>query len=154
MGARGPLKLPPQLAVVPAERGQAEETMHTRLSPAAPEPPESLPEDARPWWESVVSALDEAGLVGRCDAATLELALRHYMAAVKASDELLALAAVAVWDEKNGRLAKHPSSQVFRDHSTAFLAFAKELGLTFVSRARVPTGDKGDGDGAGRTPFG
>jgi phage terminase small subunit len=48
-------------------------------------------------------------------------------------------------DDKNERDMKNPASQVFRDHSTAFLEFAKQLGLSFVSRARV-TMSKGESD--------
>lgn len=72
--------------------------------------------------------------------------MRHYAAAVKASNALMRTP-VTQKDNKNDRAMKNPASQVFRDHSTAFLEFAKQLGLTFVSRARVDLGDKGATDG-------
>lgn len=89
----------------------------------------------------MVSALDEAGLLARCDGPALELALRHYKAAVQASDELSAAGSVTVEDRQQGRQAKHPADQTFRGQSLAFLEFAKQLGLTFVSRARTQIPD-------------
>ena len=42
---------------------------------------------------------------------------------------------------------KNPASQVFRDHSTAFLEFAKQLGLSFAAPARTTATKEEDGDG-------
>lgn len=138
------LKLPPALSAV---RGKRSETAHSKLSVTKPPKPEGLPEDLSALWDSTVDALDEAGLITAVDGPTLELALRHYMAAAAASDDLLA-GGSTLHDDKNERDMKNPASQVFRDHSTAYLEFAKQLGLSFVSRARVSMakGDAEDGN--------
>jgi len=138
------LKLPPTLRTV---RGGEKpiETMHSRLSLTRPSKPTGLPDALSDVWDSTVDALDEAGLLAAVDGPTLELALRHYLSAVKASDDLLSSGST-MYDEKNEREMKNPASQVFRDHSTAFLEFAKQLGLSFVARARVATAKADAGD--------
>lgn len=147
MGARGPLKLPSHLQAVPAASEPS--TAADTVKPVMPEKPAALPERVSQMWDEVGSALDESGLIARCDGPVLELALRHYMVAAAASDDLSD--EPRVWDEKNERWAKNPSSQVFRDHSTAFLDYAKQLGMTFVARARTPV--KGDESGGEVNPF-
>ena len=150
MGARGPLKLPPTLRVVhPGE--QADATAHTAMQPARPERPKGLPVELHALWDEIVDDLDKAGLIARCDGPALELALRHFLAARRASNVLMRQALVQD-DRAHGRKVKHPASQVFKDHSAAFLEFAKQLGLTFVARARVPLDDKGAGGNDGN-PF-
>jgi len=131
------LKLPPTLRSVRTGEKPIE-TMHSLLSPTRPLKPSGLPEDLSGTWDSTVDALDEAGLLAAVDGPTLELALRHYLSAVQASDDLIA-GGSTTYDQKNERQMKNPASQVFRDHSTAFLEFAKQLGLSFVARARVTT---------------
>lgn len=138
------LKLPASVqAVAPGE--ERVETMHSKLRPTRPTKPEGLVGELSDAWDEIVDALDEAGLLAQVDGPALELALRHFLVARKASEELL-LEGPSVYDEKNEREMKHPASQVFRDHSTAFLEYAKQLGLSFVARARV-TVPKGAGDG-------
>lgn len=145
MGARGPvskLKLPPKLRLVSDQTPDAS-SMNATLRPTAPAKPEDLPAELSVLWDEVVTDLDNAGLIAHVDGMALELALRHYLAAVKASEDLLA-SGPTTYDDKNQRVMKNPSSQVFRDHSTAFLEFAKQLGLSFVSRARVTVGKESD----------
>ncbi|MGY4859517.1 phage terminase small subunit P27 family [Cryobacterium sp. AP23] len=125
-------------------------SMHSRISPTQPTKPADLPEAVSAMWDTLAQQLDDAGLIAAVDGATLELAIRHYLAAVKASDDLFENGPTT-YDAKNDREMKNPASQVFRDHSTAFLQFAKELGLSFVARARVSM-SKEDADGAGN-PF-
>ncbi|MDT0270573.1 phage terminase small subunit P27 family [Streptomyces sp. DSM 44915] len=137
------LKLPPHLKSVDGGQSTAGPTLADAAKPAAPEKPASLPAAVSEAWDVIVPALDEVGVLARCDGPALELALRHYVTAVAASDDVVA--EPRLWDEKNGRPMKNPSSQVFRDHSTAFLEYAKQLGLTFVSRARAPKPDEGAG---------
>lgn len=143
------LKLPPTVRTTHAGE-KPEDTMHTKLRPTAPFKPEDLIGDLSDLWDEIVPALDEAGLVTAVDGPAIELALRHFYVARQASEQLI-MDGPTVYDEKNERTAKNPASQVFRDHSTAFLEFAKQLGLSFVSRARVNT--SGDGDGDTRNPF-
>lgn len=150
MGARGVLKLPNHLQPVPDKDAKPSSVADT-AKPVMPDKPEGLPEQLADLWDEVGSALDENGLIARCDGPTLELALRHFVTARKASDELLDAEAVQLRDEKNDRPMKHPASQVFRDHSTAFLEFAKQLGMSFAARARIPA--KGDDGGGEENPF-
>lgn len=151
MGARGQLKLPSHLRAVPAD-SDAPATVADRIKPIAPDRPKTLPASLYSMWDEIVGALDELGLLTRADAPALELALRHYSAALKASDELVDLSSMAVMDDKNDRLMKHPAHQVFKDHSTAFLEFAKQLGLTFVARARTVAPKEPEG-GDQKNPF-
>lgn len=152
MGTRGPvsqLKLPPKLRIV-SDKTPDQTSAQSKVRPSAPEMPANLPESLQGLWTQLVDELDDAGLISSVDGPTLELALRHYAAAVAASDELLDGGATA-YDEKNERTMKNPASQVFRDHSTAFLEFAKQLGLSFTARARTTVAKEAD-DGAGN-PF-
>jgi P27 family predicted phage terminase small subunit len=139
------LKLPP--TVRPVRAGEkVEATAHSKVSATRPDRPESLPESLTELWDYIVEQLDTAGLLAGVDGPAIELALRHFAAARAASDELLTNGPTS-YDEKNERTMKNPASQVFRDHSTAYLEFAKQLGLTFVARARVPMDNGGqDGD--------
>lgn len=138
------LKLPPNLRGI-RDTETVADTMNAKLSPTKPVKPESLPGEISELWDSLSEKLDEAGLLAAVDGPTLELAIRHYLAAVKASDDLLSGGSTS-YDSKNDREMKNPASQVFRDHSTAFLEFAKQLGLSFVARARTAV-PKGDADG-------
>lgn len=145
MGARGPvseLKLPPKLRLV-TDKTPDTSSAQSMVRPSAPEMPAGLPENLRDLWSKLVSELDDAGLISSVDGPTLELALRHYAAAVAASEELLSGGATE-FDHKNQRTMKNPASQVFRDHSTAFLEFAKQLGLSFAARARTTVTKEAD----------
>lgn len=156
MGARGPLKIPSHLSAVPDPAGgtvgKPEVTAAAAVGGGRPQKPKSMPAAASRMWDQIVDDLEDTGLLAKCDAATLELALRHYALAVRASNSIMR-ASVIQKDHKNKREMKHPASQVFHAHSSAFLEYAKQLGLTFVSRARTPFGDQEGGTGDG-SPFG
>lgn len=146
MGARGPLSRSLKIvgATGPADDEEAT-TLADELAPGAPEKPEGMPEPEDKLWDALVPELDKLGLVCTVDGLTVDLALRHYLAARRASEELAQAAGVSLHDEKNGRLQKHPAETVFRLHSDAFLKYAGQLGMTFVSRARLQArGDDGD----------
>lgn len=152
MGTRGPvsqLKLPPKLRLVTDKKADTT-SAHSKVSLSRPTKPAGLPDLVSDMWDTLAQQLDDAGLIAAVDGATLELAIRHYLAAVQASDDLMANGS-SMYDDKNERSMKNPASQVFRDHSTAFLQFAKELGLSFVARARVSMA-KEEADGTGN-PF-
>ena len=152
MGARGPLKLvapSPDPSVAPKPGGP--DTAASLIVPSAPDKPGKLPDEVSELWDMLVESLDKAGMIARCDGPTLELALRHFVAARVASDEII-YGSATMHDDKNDRPMKNPTSQIFHNHSTAFLEFAKQLGLTFVARARTPIRtDEGRDDG---NPFG
>lgn len=146
MGARGPLKL----AKVGAE-GPAEETAATVLKPSRPKKPAGLPATVGTAWDQAVEALDEAGMLAACDGPTLDLAMRHYALALQAARKLQR-DGVQIYDDKNKRWAKHPASQVFRDHSAMFIEYAKLLGLAYGIRARLKPPESGHGQD--ENPFG
>lgn len=142
MGARGQLKLPPNLKIVAPER-KTEATAAESTSPGRPTKPDDLPNRAVPLWDELVEALDHAGLLARVDGPALELALRHYVVAVASSDELLSGDELPV----HGRWV----SQRFRDHSMAFAEYMRQMGLSFAARARVPAGT--ETPGGAENPF-
>ena len=138
MGARGPLKIAKHLAVVP------EGSVAADVAPRAPKKPAAVEGDGElsGLWDDLVPELDQMGLLAPSDGPALELALRHFLMARKAS---VAVVEVAVHDHHNGSEKKNPAEAVFRAESEMFLKYAQQLGLTFVSRARTPA--KGDADG-------
>ena len=149
MGARGPLKIVSSLhSVASATAG----TAAAEVPAVAPLKPQAVTDDQvlSDLWDQIVPQLDAAGLLAPSDAPAVELALRHFRAARAASDELAAGTAT-VWDAKNERPMKNPAEVVFRSESLAFLEFAKQLGMTFVSRARTPAA--GGGEDADGNPF-
>src|SRR5690606_31537294 len=136
MGERGKLKLPPHLRAVDGDASDAPGTLAEAVKPVAPSKPEGLPDAVSVAWEEIVPALGEVGVLARCHGAALELALRHYVPAVGACDDVIDEA--RLYDDKHDRPMKDPSSEVFRDHSAAFLEYAQQIGLTSVSRAGAP----------------
>jgi P27 family predicted phage terminase small subunit len=149
VGARGVLKLPNHLKPVQDPEAKPNSVADT-ARPMMPAKPEQLPPRVSELWDEIGAALDDNGLIAACDGPTLELALRHYLAAVAAADDLGE--APRLYDDKNERPMKNPSSQVFRDHSTAYLEYAKQLGMAFAARARIPA-QKGDDGGGEENPF-
>lgn len=147
-GRRGPLKIvSPLRSVESAVKGSAAAVAPAR-APRMPDAVEADAELSRLWGE-IVPELDAAGLVSPSDGAAIEMCLRHFRAARAASDEL-AEGDATTWDAKNGRPMKNPAEVVFRSESLAFLEYAKQLGMTFVTRARTPMA-KGADDGG--NPF-
>lgn len=148
MGARGKLKLPAHLSVVES----ADET-----PTVADQTPLGRPEHPAGWvevdeaalaelWDQYARELDEAGLLAKCDGMTLELALRHFLAARQASDAL-ADSDILV-PGREGEVKKNPAGAEFRSQSTAFLEYAKQMGMSFAARARIQLrpddGEQGD----------
>ena len=94
-------------------------------------------------WDTIVPELWNAKVTSRIDWPSLELMIRHFHAARMASDDLN-LGEPTVWDEAHNRPMKNPSEVVFRSESMAFMAYAREMGMTFASRARVPSAPVAD----------
>lgn len=151
MGTRGPLPDLKLMSVAdPAGPAPDATTMAERTKAKRPEKPPHMPAAASRMWDQIVDELEEAGLIAAFDAPTLDLALRHYALAVKASNSVMR-AAVVQHDKKNNRTMKHPAATVFAQHSAAFIEYSKLLGLNFSARARLPIAEMGaDND----SPFG
>ncbi len=152
VGERGKLKLPAHLAAVPdLESPDTAAEIAPKvapLKPAAVGDYEALSE----LWDLVVPQLDATGLVSPADGPAIELALRHFLIARVAADELTKGDEPSVtMTDRDGDVRKHPSEAVFRAESEMFLKYANALGMTFVSRARTPAARGGD-DGEGN-PF-
>lgn len=136
MGARGRLKL------APIGESQIDETTAAAMvAPETPEKPTGLPLDVAELWDEIVPVLAEAGLLCEADSMTIEMALRHFSLARRASNELIEQGIVVEDRRHGGQAAKSPKAQILKDNSAAFLEYAKQLGLSFAARSRM----KGDG---------
>lgn len=82
-------------------------------------------------WNEIVPEMEEMGWLTEIDTASLALMIRHYAAALDAS-ERLADEGPTIFGEREEK--KHPADMVFRAQSTAFLAYAREQGMTLRSR--------------------
>ncbi len=154
-GTRGPIATPTHLKLAPdatvdEEKAAPRSVAELPATRSRPELPAGMTVTEVRLWEQLVDALDKAGLIGGCDGLTVEMAVRHYAAAV-AAHKRLKREGVTIYDEKNQRHAKNPASYVFKEHSEAFRAYAGMLGLSFAARARIAvperTGGIGDSDG-------
>lgn len=143
MGARGRLKLAPAGEAV-ADANSAAAMVEAR----EPDKPSGLPLEISELWDELVPVLSEAGLLSEADGMTLEMALRHFSMARRASNEMID-AGIVVEDKRHGgQEAKSPKAQIFKDNSQAFLEYAKQLGLSFAARSRINVeGGKDDEEG-------
>jgi P27 family predicted phage terminase small subunit len=138
MGTRGPLKIPKHLQAVPS--GPAAQTVAERVTPSAPPRPPGFPDDPEliELWDAIVPELDRAGLLTRADGPTIELALRHFLAARQAGDALASGKVVLDDPAHGGTAKKNPAGAEMRSQSQLFLEYAKQLGMSFAARARMP----------------
>ena len=90
-------------------------------------------EDFRELWQEIVPDLVANGLVTKADVPAIALMIRHYHAALAASDEL---AEVGPTVEGRYEDKKNPAEVVFRSQSMSFAAYARELGMTLGARVR------------------
>ena len=140
-GSRGPLKIVSQLRPIGEVMEGTAAAEVPALAPAKPEDVQLDPElDAL--WDSVVPQLDAAGLVTVADGLAVEMCLRH---AVMARQAFRQVGGEVMVDGEDGP-KKNPAEVVFRQESDAFLKYAQQLGMTFVSRARTPAVKKDDAD--------
>lgn len=144
IGARGNLKI-----VAETAKPETEGTAAAEVPKIAPPKPAAVAasEELSEMWDEIVPQLDRAGLVAPSDGPVIEMCLRHFLAARIASDDFLA-GTPTMWDAKNARYMKNPSEVIMRSESMAFFEYAKQLGMTFLSRARTKVSgvDGGDDD--------
>lgn len=149
MGVRGPLKLPKHLTAVPDRPNTGGDTLADRTRPSAPPKPAGWSDEDNATlsalWDEVTGQLDAVGLLAQCDGLTLELALRHFLAARQASDALADSDVIVKDTAHGGGPKKNPAGAEMRSQSLAFLEYAKQLGMSFVARARIPAKDDDDG---------
>lgn len=84
-------------------------------------------------YRTLFGVLNQRRVMTRGDSIAFLTMFRHYEAAQRAQEEMLKR--MVVTDER-GLLRKSPMAQVFKDHSSMFLRYAVEFGLTPSSRAR------------------
>ena len=133
MGARGQLKLvDEEIAAVTLKGSMAEKLRGaTHL-----EKPDGIRSNERmeEIWDWIVPKLVTAGLAHEMDSLTVELAVRHYVHAIDASDRLLKEDILLPGRNEDKR---NPLETVFRNESMSFLQYVKQLGLSFGSRVRL-----------------
>lgn len=149
MGARGPLKLVAGGSAPEAPTNSAAAV----VSPEAPPMPAIIKKDKelKTLWEEIVPELDKAGLVSRADAMSIAMAIVHFRAAMMAYQELAEADSVMSPGrdhDPDDYVKKNPAEHVLRLESSAFLEYAKQLGMTWMSRARttIPKGESGSGN--------
>lgn len=128
----------PQLRIVGGteEHQLPNPTATGRVRPSAPLAPADLPEAGRELFHALAAELDAAGLVAQVDAPMLALAIRAYLLAVEASDEVLRDGSVSTGSM--GQPVSHPGLAAFAQQAKVFADLGRSLGLSFGSRARIP----------------
>lgn len=133
MGARGQLKLVDEEVAAVTLKGSMAEKLRgaTHL-----EKPDGIRSNERmeEIWDWIVPKLVAAGLAHEMDSLTVELAVRHYVHAIDASDRLLKEDILIPGRDEDKR---NPLETVFRNESMSFLQYVKQLGLSFGSRVRL-----------------
>lgn len=146
MGAGGPLRVVAGGGVV-----QVVDSVASEVPARAPEIPAGVRADPEllAAWEETVPGLDATGLVTDADGPAIEQMLRHLVASRRAwrtfMDE-----GIQIMGE-NGTMKKNPCEAIFRAESAAFLEYAKQLGATWMARARTTASGRGEGKSA--NPF-
>jgi P27 family predicted phage terminase small subunit len=137
------------VAIADATKGSAA----SRVSALAPAKPKGIAddEDLSQMWDEIVPELDKAGLLSTADIMTVEVAIRHLRTIRDMSDELHREGIEipnGERDEESGYQPskKNPAEMAFRVHSEKFLDLAKQLGMTWMARARtaVPEENRGN----------
>ena len=82
----------------------------------------------------VAPVLRKAELLTDADLPAFEMMTAHFAIAQEAA---ACIRAIGFTTYKTGRGRKRPITQVFRDNSTAFRAYAVEFGMTPSSRSRI-----------------
>src|SRR4051794_29975100 len=100
-GSRGPLRIPRQhLQSVPDSDSDETPSLGDKVPSKAPAKPEHLDVgELGTLWDELVGHLDRYGIVTELDGLAIELALRHYVAARAASEQLAEADSVAIVDE-------------------------------------------------------
>lgn len=150
MGARGPLKVVGGTGTVSVPESAA-----SVVQPEAPRKPAGVAADKElsELWDEIVPDMDRAGLLTPTDAPTLEVMLRHLLMVRMAHREVLKTGTVVVPATDDGVEKKHPAEAVLRMESAFFLDYAKQMGATWMARARTASATPA-GEGQSGNPFG
>ena len=104
-------------------------------APVAPPMPDDLAPKARAFWEHTVPQLEKLGLATEVDGPALELLSVHYAVAVEAARLIEEQGIMAKGRHRQD--IKHPALQTLRDHSSSFLRYLTQFGMTPASRSRL-----------------
>ena len=157
MGARGPLRLvtavtTPEEALEGSAQMDVPAAARKIYKPARVRQSESLSE----LWDEIVPELVKGGLLTAMDVPAIEVALRHFRAFLSVDEEWHDAGYEPTIMEQNAagiyQTKKNPLEVSHRSQSNLFLAYCKQLGMTFASRARTSGGDDGSAS-AGDNPF-
>lgn len=125
---------------------------HPALDPAAVTKPESVAAipSLSAVWDEVVPMLARNGLVHEPDAAMLERFVGHLAAYRDAAAELAIVGPTV--PGRDGPV-KNPAEVVMRSQSLALQSIERDLGLTLVSRSKLPARGAGPAAGVEENPF-
>lgn len=154
MGARGPAKSP-RLKVVRGEGVSVEQpagTAAAEVQPGLPKKPKSVEQNAAlsQWWDDIVPGMAESGFLATADTAAIVELLQH----LHLSHEAFRLVqqeglTMLINEEKPEHGSKkNPAEAIMRMESEQVLKYSRELGATWMARARtaVPTGGSDSGN--------
>lgn len=147
MGTRGPLKL--------VDAGAPTETAQAVVPALAPTKPAGVAadEELSILWDEVVPELDKAGLLTPADVAAVEVMLRHVLLVRMAHRAVMETGTVIVPAKGEDVEKKHPAEAIMRLESAHVLEWSKQLGMTWMSRARTAAPSGGRGKDEGENPF-
>jgi P27 family predicted phage terminase small subunit len=100
----------------------------------------------------IVPGLDRAGLLSQADLASVVLMLEHFVSTHKAYQDIQRTGLV-VPATTDGIEKKSPAEAIMRLQSAYFLDYAKQLGMTWMARARTPAAPRAEEED-GANPFG
>jgi P27 family predicted phage terminase small subunit len=139
MAKPGPLPKPTALKLIEGNPGKRPVPKgEPRPLEVAPELPTWLPGRARDAWIELAPELERLGLLTAIDGPAFAAACITWGMAREAAEEIR-IDGVTDFDEHNGRLRKHPATQVLRDNLAAYRQWCAEFGLTPAARARLAT---------------
>lgn len=151
MGKRGPVAMPDNVRALrgthPERAEEKAGVKRVKLTPGAPNPPESLKGEGLREWRRIVPDLDRRGLLAKVDRAVLVLYCRTWQHACNAQDDLEMTDLLV--ETKDG-MAKSPVWQIYREATYLCGQLAKELLITPSARLRATMPEAADGkdDGA------
>lgn len=150
MGTRGPLKVPAHLAAVPDPAAEPE-SVQDKSPHIAPEKPAAVANDPElsQLWDEIVDPLNRTGFLSPGDAPVLETLCRHMIMLRRMYDDLELNGLMVPGIGNPDVMVKNPLLQNFGMSSDRIMEIAKQLGMTWMVRARTQLPEKpahGDGN--------
>lgn len=102
--------------------------------------PDTLPEDMRPRWDLIVSAMGATGMLSPTDLPVLETAFIALHLQEQAS-RMLQMEGPVVFDAK-GQAIPHPAVKMARDSAQTIMQCSKQLNWDITQRIKTPVPEK------------